>query len=151
MTGPRIGDLSESLEDYVEIIAGLLQDQPVTRVRDIAGTKGVSMASVTGALKRLAKEGLVKYRAREFVELSPTGRALGERLRYRHDLLRRFLEDVLFVDGATAEADACGIEHHLSKLTVERLSELFDYLSAKPKALRAFRERIGQNRPTPSD
>jgi len=146
MAGPRIGELSESLEDYVEIIASLLRNKPVARVRDIAAHKGVSMASVTGALKRLAKADLVKYQAREFVELTPGGAALGEKLLYRHDLLRRFLQDVLFVDANTAEADACGLEHHLSRVTVERLAELFDYLSSDKGgacgALKAFRRKI---------
>ena len=146
MAAPRIGELSESLEDYIEIGAELVRDKPVARVRDIAAHKSVSMASVTGALKRLAKEGLVNYQAREFVELTPAGSALGEKLLYRHDLLRRFLRDVLFVDAKTAETDACGLEHHLSRVTVERLAELFHYLGAGKGAasgvLKAFRRKI---------
>jgi len=49
-----------------------------------------------------------------------------------------------------AEDDACGLEHHLSRATAERLSALFDYLSSDLKtavaARRAFRRRIARPR-----
>ena len=53
---PPIGQLSESLEDYVEIIYNLIEENKVARVRDIAKAKDVKMSSVVSALKRLDQE-----------------------------------------------------------------------------------------------
>ena len=50
----EIGALSESLEDYLEVIYHLVEEKKVARVRDIANRKGVKMSSVVGALRRLA-------------------------------------------------------------------------------------------------
>ena len=114
---PPIGQLSESLEDYVEIIYNLIEEHKVARVRDIAKAKDVKMSSVVSALKRLDQEKLVKYEAHEFVELTETGRDLASRLLRRHNFLTRFLVDVLRIDPQTAEQDACQMEHAISPET----------------------------------
>lgn len=125
---PPIGHLSESLEDYIEIIYNLIEENKVARVRDIARAKDVKMSSVVSALKRLDQEGLVKYEAHEFVELTETGRDLAVRLLRRHNFLTRFLVDVLQIDPDTAEHDACQMEHAISPETMHRLYEFGEYL-----------------------
>jgi DtxR family Mn-dependent transcriptional regulator len=87
----EIGQLSESLEDYLEIIFTLAEKYHVARVKDIALAKKVKMSSVTSALKRLAKIGLADYEAREFVVLTPAGDDLARRLLNRHNFLTGFL------------------------------------------------------------
>jgi len=66
MTSPDF-QLSESLEDYLEVIRDLKAEGQVARVRDIAARKGVRMPSVANALTRLAAQGLVDYRDRKSV------------------------------------------------------------------------------------
>jgi DtxR family transcriptional regulator, Mn-dependent transcriptional regulator len=124
----QVGFLSESLEDYLKIIFQLERERRVARVKDIAARKGVRMASVTGALRRMAKEGLVHYGAREFVELTDDGAELARKVLQRHDFLRRFLIDTLGLVKATAEKDADAIEHHLSGETLARLVALYQFL-----------------------
>ena len=51
--------LSESLEDYLEIILQLENSHKVARQKDIAETLGVQRGSVTGALKALTERELV--------------------------------------------------------------------------------------------
>lgn len=129
--GPEIGRLSESLEDYIEIIYKLIADQKVARVRDIARAKAVSMPSVVSALKRLDQEKLAKYEAREFVELTPTGNDLARRLLRRHEFLTRFLIDVLQVDPRIAETDACSMEHSLSLETMTRFYAFSEFIQSR--------------------
>lgn len=126
--GPKIGQLSESLEDYIEIIHNLIESQRVARVRDIAKAKDVKMSSVVSALKRLTQEGLVKYEAREFVELTEPGQDLARRLLRRHQFLTRFLIDVLQIDPETAERDACQMEHAISIQTMSRIYEFAEFI-----------------------
>jgi DtxR family Mn-dependent transcriptional regulator len=133
---PLIGELSESLEDYIEIIFNLIETQKIARVRDIARAKDVKMSSVVSALKRLGQAGLVKYEAREFVELTDSGADLAQRLLRRHNFLTRFIIDVLQVDPQTAERDACQMEHAISPETMQRLYEFSEYLQKSPADLK---------------
>lgn len=124
----QVGQISESLEDYLKIIYQLEQERRVARVKDIAARKGVRMASVTGALRRMSKEGLVNYGAREFVELTEEGADLARKVLQRNDFLRRFLHSTLGVDTDTAERDACAVEHHLSSETLARLAAFYQFM-----------------------
>ncbi len=128
-----IGTLTESLEDYLEIIYQLLQTNKVARVRDIALAKDVKTSSVTSALNRLAKEGLVDYRAREYVDLTDAGREFAFRIYQRHLFLKRFLTELLQVDEATAEQDACSMEHFISVTTLDRIASFIEFISYCPR------------------
>lgn len=131
--GALVGTLTESLEDYLEIIFLLLQENKVARVRDIARAKNVKTSSVTSALHRLAQEGLVEYHAREYVDLTDDGREFAFRVYQRHTFLKRFLVDLLQVDPETAERDACSMEHVLSVTTLDRMSSFAEFISYCPK------------------
>ena len=124
----EVGSISESLEDYLKIIFQLERERRVARVKDIAARKGVRMASVTGALRRMSKEGLVNYGAREFVELTEDGAELARKILQRTDFLRRFLTLTLGLSASTAEKDACAMEHHISTETLGRLVALFQFM-----------------------
>ncbi len=126
----KIGVLSESLEDYLEIIFNLISEKRVARVKDIAKLKDVRMASVTGALKRLAQENLIEYKAREFVLLTPEGENLARQLVQRHEFLTNFLVDILKVEPSIAEEDACAMEHYLHIETIERFAGLYEFLTS---------------------
>jgi DtxR family Mn-dependent transcriptional regulator len=127
---PEVGRLSESLEDYLKIIFQLERERRVARVKDIAARKGVRMASVTGALRRMSKEGLVHYGAREFVELTDEGAELARKVLQRHDFLRRFLVNTLGLCQDTADRDADSIEHHLSSETLGRLVAFYQFMDS---------------------
>jgi DtxR family Mn-dependent transcriptional regulator len=135
--------LSPSQEDYLETIFQIADSKDVVRVRDIAAGKNVSMPSVTGALKRLARQGLVSYSRYDYVRLTPRGKRLAGRLSDRHALLKRFLTDILRVDDRTADSDACTIEHHVSPTTIKALLRFFQFLDGRPdggrRLLHAFR------------
>lgn len=130
----HIGDLGESLEDYLEIILQLVQEKGEARAKEIAQRKDVRMASVTGALKRLAAEGLIDYRARETAVLTPAGRELANRVLQRHEFITRFLNEILGVPLETAGRDACSIEHVISIETLDRLAGFVEFLRGCPRA-----------------
>ncbi len=135
-----VGDLSSSLEDYLETILVLSREKKVVRVRDIADHMKVAMSSVNGALKRLADEGLVKHERYEFVELSGRGSVLARKILERHNLLTHFLQFTLHVEAATAEKDACAIEHYLSQQTIERILDFFFYIEVCPKGAETWKK-----------
>src|ERR1700751_4413077 len=105
-------------EDYVELIADLLQEVGEARPTDIARRLGVSHATAIKTIARLKRAGLATARPYRGVFLTEKGEALAERVRIRH----RLGVDVLCALGVpteAAEADAEGIEHHVSETTLK--------------------------------
>jgi DtxR family manganese transport transcriptional regulator len=106
------------LEDYVELIADLLATSGEARPTDIARRLGVSHATAIKTISRLKREGLATGRPYRGVFLTETGQALAERMRARHRLVVNVLL-ALGVPTEVAEADAEGIEHHVSEATLK--------------------------------
>ena len=106
------------LEDYVELIADLLVSAGEARPTDIARRLGVSHATAIKTISRLKRAGLATARPYRGVFLTEKGQALADRVRVRH----RLVVDVLCALGVpteSAEADAEGIEHHVSEMTLK--------------------------------
>lgn len=115
--GVRAARRNELAEDYVELIAELIHEQGEARPVDIAARLGVRAPTVTKALDRLAREGLITRERYRSVFLTEEGRRLALACRRRHAIVLRFLIR-LGLDAETAERDAEGIEHHVSERTL---------------------------------
>lgn len=109
---------NEIAEDYVELIADLQDSTGDARAVDLAQRFGVTPATVNNTVKRLVRDGLVTSEPYRAIFLTDAGRALAQRCRRRHSIVRDFLIS-LGINPATAEADAEGIEHHVSEETLE--------------------------------
>lgn len=113
-TQQREADRSAIAEDYVELIADLLQEEGEARAVDIARRMGVAQATVAATVARLQRDGLVETKPYRGLFLTPAGQAVASAARARHELVVRFLLAV-GLDPETAEADdAEGLEHHAS-------------------------------------
>ena len=110
----RADHRTELQEDYVEMIAQLIQEKGEARPVDIAAAFGVSQAAVTSMIMRLSKEGLVSTEPYRSVFLTRAGSWLATACVRRHHLVVDFIQ-CLGVSREIAEKDAEGIEHHLSK------------------------------------
>jgi len=118
----RDAQSSALLEDYVELIADLLSCGGEARPTDVARRLGVSHATAIKTISRLKREGLAVSKPYRGVFLSEAGLALAERVRSRH----RLVVDVLLslgVPAEAAEADAEGIEHHVSEITIKAFED----------------------------
>jgi DtxR family transcriptional regulator, manganese transport regulator len=110
------------LEDYVELIADLLVSAGEARPTDIARRLGVSHATAVKTISRLKRAGLATARPYRGVFLTAQGEALADRVRVRH----RLVVDVLCALGVpteSAEADAEGIEHYVSEITLKAFAQ----------------------------
>lgn len=105
------------LEDYVELIADLLASSGEARPIDIARRLGVSHPTAVKSIARLKREGLATAKPYRGVFLTEAGQALAERVRARHRLVVALLLAV-GVPPEAAEADAEGIEHHVSEASL---------------------------------
>ena len=115
--------MTQSLEDYLEMVSFLDDEGPV-RVTDIAGRLGVSKPSVLTALRTLEGQGFLQHERYSTVTLTAEGRKQAALIRERHDMLTLFLRDIIGVSRQTADADACKMEHHLSKETLEKMQAM---------------------------
>jgi len=125
--------LSESLEDYLEVILDLEEENKVARVKDIADKMGILRGSVTGALKNLAERGLINYEPYSFITLTPKGTTIAREVTQRHIILKDFLSRVLQMDLEQADANACRMEHAMDKSAIDRLVQFIDYINNCPR------------------
>ena len=118
----RTAQSTALLEDYVELIDDLLTGTGEARPTDIARRLGVSHATAIKAIARLKREGFATARPYRGVFLTDSGQALAARVRSRHRLVVEVLL-ALGVPAEAAEADAEGIEHHVSETTLKAFAK----------------------------
>jgi len=138
--------LTAVMEDYLEAIFNLDKEKKVVRVRDIAKRMNVKMPSVTSMLNTLSDRGLVHYEKYEYVEMTEDGRGVGREMRRRHKILRKFLHGVLKVEIDTADADACKMEHALSSVTLDSLTDFMEFIQTCPRAGEGWLENFEEYR-----
>ena len=109
---------SEIAEDYVELIADLIDTKGEARAVDLAGRLGVSSPTVNNTIARLQRDGLVRSEPYRSIFLSEDGWKLARACRERHRIIVAFLK-ALGLSDETAIADAEGIEHHVSQETMQ--------------------------------
>jgi DtxR family Mn-dependent transcriptional regulator len=128
--------LTSNMEDYLEAIYVLGQAEGIARVKDISAFMNVKKSSVNNAIKVLSKKDLVKHEKYSYVVLTPEGRKISSAIKKKHDLLVRFLNDILGIDEKSAVEDACKIEHVISPVTNDRLSKFIKFVDTCPSGER---------------
>jgi DtxR family manganese transport transcriptional regulator len=120
---------TEMAEDYVELISDLIRTNGEARLADLAVHIGVTNATAAKVVQRLQRAGLVESRPYRSIFLTQEGEAMAVMSRQRHRIVEDFLR-ALGVDELTAEADAEGIEHHVSKQTLAAFERMTKMLSS---------------------
>jgi len=115
----------EIAEDYVELIDDLIAECGEARAVDMAKRLGVTQVTVTKTIERLKKDGWVTSEPYRSVFLTDKGKELADYVRARHEMVLEFLLK-LGVPRADAEADAEGIEHHISPKTLAAMRKYVD-------------------------
>ena len=112
--------LTESLEDYLEVIAELIAVEGHAHAKNIAERLHVKMPSVTGALRQLEKLKLIVYNTHYPVELTEEGARLASDVMHRHKVLKGFFSEILGLDPQKATSTACRIEHAVDHEIIAR-------------------------------
>ncbi len=119
--------LTPSLEMYLKAVYLLGGDERPARVGEIAKALGVSMPSVTEAVRKLSERGYLRHRRYRGVELTEKGREIAADLTQKWKLLARFFTEVLGVDPEVARNDACRMEHVVSAETLTQLLRFVEF------------------------
>lgn len=112
--------LTESLEDYLEAIAELIELEGHAHAKEIAAKLNVKMPSVTGALRQLEKMGFIVYNTHYPVQLTAKGRLIARDVIRRHGILKRFFSEILGLPQDKASETACRLEHIVDADTIRR-------------------------------
>ena len=104
-------------EDYVELIADLIESTGEARATDIARRLGVTNASVAKMIAKLHQGGLVTTQPYRAIFLTEEGRRIATASKRRHEIVVAFLLAIGVGEDA-ARADAEGLEHHVSAETL---------------------------------
>ena len=113
---------TENTEDYLEIIAELLSSKGEARIVDIANELDIAQATANKTIQRLQNQGFVKKEPYRSIFLTLKGQELASISKKRHIIVLTFLKK-LGIDPKTAEADAEGIEHHVSDKTLKKMEQ----------------------------
>ena len=113
---------TENTEDYLEIIADLLNTKGEARIVDIANKLDIAQATANKTIRRLQNQGFVKKEPYRSIFLTLKGQEVASVSKKRHIIVLTFLKN-LGLDARTAEADAEGIEHHVSDKTLKKMEQ----------------------------
>ena len=113
---------TENTEDYLEIIAELLNSKGEARIVDIANELDIAQATANKTIQRLQNQGFVKKEPYRSIFLTLKGQEIASIAKKKHIIVLTFLKK-LGIDPQTAEADAEGIEHHVSDKTLKKMEQ----------------------------
>ena len=116
--------LHASGEDYLEAILVLQKKCGMVRSVDVARHLEVTKPSVCHAVATLRDGGFLTMDKDFFLHLTDLGREIAEQTYEKH----RFFTDLLTevgVDPASAERDACRMEHVISQESFEHLKNAY--------------------------
>ena len=128
--------LSQAVEDYLKTIYEVQQDsggRPAGTAA-VADKLGVSRASVTGMLKKLAAapNPLIKYARYRGVRLTPVGERAALEVVRHHRLLETYLTSALGFSWDEVHAEADHLEHVISEDLEERIAAYLGHPAADP-------------------
>ena len=128
-----------SEEDYLEVIAELVELKGYATTLDISRFMNVSPPSVTKMLQKLDEKKYLEYEKYHGINLTYIGKQVADTIRRKHSILLEFFE-ILNVGKGIANQDTEGLEHHLNDKTIRKLRKFITFLKSNPKIIKQFRE-----------
>ena len=105
----------------------------------------IGLATVYRALKLICETGLCREVRFEdgiarfvipenygYVELIQEGKELAHHMQKRHDILLKFLTEILKINSRIAESDACKMEHSVSPQTLQKITKFIEFAETCP-------------------
>lgn len=103
----------ETKENYLKTILKLSEEKGKVRNVDLATALSITKPTVTNALHQLEEDGCITLEKQSGIKLTDAGREIALSTFERHQTFKTILTR-LGVDDATADRDACALEHCVS-------------------------------------
>ena len=120
-------NIRESAQDYLEAILILIERNGIVKSIDIANHMNVTKQSVHRAIKNLREENYIIVDDKGKITFNEKGRKIAEETYEKHQVLSRFFVS-LGVPNDIAYADACKIEHDISRESFIAIKNIVDKL-----------------------
>lgn len=130
--------LTESMEDYLEMIYRIFQEKGYVRPVDLAEALNVQPSSVTRMVQRLNEQGVINYEKYRNISLSERGLAIGNFLVWRDETLKQFLSLLMPPDTVAGQVE--GIEHYVTPVTMCLFRDLIAFFRSNPSYIEALRK-----------
>ncbi len=121
----------KTLEEYLEVIYLLEKRKGIAKTGDISSELDIKPPSVTEMLRKLEEEDYLEYEPYEGARLTESGKKIAEDMMTSHETITNFL-DIIGVEKEQAELDACELEHHISKSTLDKLKRFIEFIDDAP-------------------
>lgn len=118
--------ISESMEDYLKAIFGVLERGKRAATSTIAARMRIAPSSVTAMLKRLHGMGLVRYEPYRGATLTDAGMKRTLEIVRHHRLIELYLAEALGVPWDQVHAEAEKLEHVISEDLERRMADALD-------------------------
>ncbi|MGE0068302.1 MAG: metal-dependent transcriptional regulator [Solirubrobacterales bacterium] len=107
---------TEAIEDYAKAIYSISRERDGLVLNgEVAQRLGVTPATATSMLKRLADLGLVDYLPYKGVTLTPSGERVALEVIRHHRLIEAYLSEALGMDADRIHDEAEVLEHYISE------------------------------------
>ena len=116
--------LSESMQDYLKTIYEIVQNGDRATTNALADSLGVTAASVTGMLKKLAELNLVEYERYQGVMLTNAGQKIALSVVRHHRLIELYLTEAMGFSWDRVHDEADRLEHAISEEFVDKVSDI---------------------------
>lgn len=126
------GLLSPAMEDYLKTVFKLQGEDGRASTSAVADARGVSAASATNMLKRLAELRLVEYEPYRGVWLTEAGRRAALEIIRHHRLIELYLNQALGFSWDEVDAQAERMEHAISPAFAARIEQALDFPTHDP-------------------
>lgn len=125
--------LSSSQEDYLKEIYLMSIKGSEVRVTDIALKLGISKSSVNKAINMLKQMGYISHEHYGSIELTPEGQEIGKEIAENYKIANKFLVEVLGVPEESADVEAHGMEHVISRGTRKKMKKYMKKMKKQDK------------------
>lgn len=115
--------LTASAEDYLKAVYVIAQDGSPATISGLAERLGVTPASVSGMVRRLAEQGFLTHEPYAGVTLTEPGRYSALNLLRRHRVIETYLVAILGYSWDQVHAEAERLEHAASDELIDRMAE----------------------------
>ena len=124
--------LTEAIQDYLREIYKLGADEPRVSVTSLAKRQGVSPASASAMVKKLAALGLAEHEPYRGVKLTDAGERVALEVIRHHRLLELYLAETLGLDVAAVHDEAERLEHVISEELEAKIDRALGYPTHDP-------------------
>lgn len=130
--------LTNSMEDYLEMIYRSSIKEGYTRINILADALNVQAPSATKMVQKLTKLGLLNYEKYGIIQLTEDGKEIGSFLLKRHKTIEDFLKIIGLEENILLNAEL--IEHNVTKDALYKIENLNNFFRDNPEISEKFRK-----------